>query len=138
MKLIKKILISFFAAIGILSFPFFLLHFFGYNMGMTGSTESMKPYLKPYCLFIYKQFEPSIFDAFSNPNKIEENLIEMKKNEIKEGDIVIFKYKSEIPVIHRVIDFCENGVITKGDNNNGIDGCIPYYAISGKLVFKFC
>jgi hypothetical protein len=136
--MIKKILVSFFFAIGFLSFPLFLLNFFELSIGITGSTSSMRPNLKPYCLFVYRKFEPSIFNAFSDPDRLEEDLMKIKKKEIKKGDIVIFKYESEVPVIHRVIDFCENGIITKGDNNNGIDGCIPYYAISGKLVFKFC
>ncbi len=41
------------------------------------------------------------------------------------GDVAVFDYEGE-NIAHRVIHECEGGYITKGDNNDFSDGCIPY------------
>lgn len=40
---------------------------------------------------------------------------------IKENDIIAFKMKDGTLVTHRAVEITENGIVTKGDNNNDID-----------------
>ncbi len=42
-------------------------------------------------------------------------------NEIKAGDVVVYKFPGREPIIHRVVEITEEGLITKGDNNRNID-----------------
>ena len=36
------------------------------------------------------------------------------------GDVVVFNSGKKYPIIHRVVDFSDSGVVTKGDNNPGL------------------
>src|SRR3989344_8040431 len=42
-------------------------------------------------------------------------------NEIKVGDVIVYKFPGREPIIHRVVEITEDGLITKGDNNRNID-----------------
>lgn len=60
---------------------------------------------------------------------------------IKVGDIVVFDSPDrKYPIIHRVIEIKDGGVVTKGDNNSVSDegrwGVIPFDKIYGKAVLK--
>lgn len=42
-------------------------------------------------------------------------------NKIEIGDVVVYKFQGNEPIIHRVVEKSNDGLITKGDNNNNID-----------------
>lgn len=42
-------------------------------------------------------------------------------NKIKIGDVIVYKFPGEEPIIHRVVGIEDNALITKGDNNYWID-----------------
>lgn len=60
-------------------------------------------------------------------------------NELILGDVIRFTLDNK-NISHRIIDFCDGGVITAGDFNNRkfdnfkTDGCIPYEDINGIQV----
>jgi signal peptidase I len=60
--------------------------------------------------------------------------------QIKVGDIVAFDASGfNYPIIHRVVEVNDKGIITKGDNNPSSDesrfGVIPFDKIIGKTTF---
>jgi signal peptidase len=62
---------------------------------------------------------------------------------IKVGDIVVFDSPDtsfSYPIIHRVVEIKDDGVVTKGDNNAVSDegrwGVVPFSKIYGKAVLK--
>jgi len=55
------------------------------------------------------------------------------KNEISLGDIIVYK-NPEGFTIHRVIEFNEDTLITKGDANNADDAPVSYEEIIGKAL----
>ena len=61
--------------------------------------------------------------------------------DIKVGDIVVFDAPNvNYPIIHRVVEIKNGGVITKGDNNSISDegrwGIVPFDNIFGKAILK--
>jgi len=42
-------------------------------------------------------------------------------DEIKVGDVIVYKFSGKEPIIHRVVEIKDGGLITKGDNNRNID-----------------
>lgn len=64
-----------------------------------------------------------------------------EKNDIKLGDIVVYKNPSKISgqvsgfTIHRVIQMNNETIITKGDANNIGDAPVKYADVIGKTVF---
>ena len=68
-------------------------------------------------------------------------IIVFGEKNIKLGDIVVFDSPDlKYPIIHRVVEIKNNGVITKGDNNpisdEGRWGTIPFDNIYGKAMLK--
>ncbi|MFH1727233.1 MAG: signal peptidase I [Pseudomonadota bacterium] len=58
------------------------------------------------------------------------------KAEIEIGDIIYYpRPDGEINIVHRIIEIKEDGVITRGDNNNKIDPyLIKFKDIQGKVI----
>ncbi len=55
---------------------------------------------------------------------------------IKEKDIIAFKLKDGTLVTHRAVEVTESGIVTKGDNNEDIDGnVVNKNNFVGKNVF---
>jgi signal peptidase I len=60
---------------------------------------------------------------------------------IKVGDTVVFDSpEKKYPIIHRIYEMRDDGIVTKGDNNPTTDegrwGVIPLDNIYGKAIFK--
>jgi len=90
-----------------------------------------------------------------------ENMINnLIKNDVKIGDVITFQAPEGYGrgyIIHRVVDKCyetdiievndiwttvnttvQKGFVTKGDNNQNIDSCIPFDKIEEKMIYKTC
>lgn len=50
------------------------------------------------------------------------------------GNIVMIKSPG-IPVLHRIVEIDESTIITKGDNNEGVDRSIEASDVRGKMLF---
>lgn len=48
-------------------------------------------------------------------------LLVLRTDEIREGEIILFRSQFGSPIVHRVIEIKDNGYITKGDNNPTTD-----------------
>ena len=135
--LLKLGITNFFLTLGFFTLFTFFLIANGYEIkSMTCFTESMKPILDCRDIVLYKRLDK--FEIFSHKYVNGEGLGAERnysyiENEIEVGDIIIFYYDGL--VVHRVIGKCEDGFITKGDNNWVSDGCIPYERIIGKVVW---
>ena len=59
-----------------------------------------------------------------------------KIDDIKVGDIIVYPHPDKIfDVVHRIIKIRDDGVITRGDNNNKIDPyVIKFEDIKGKII----
>lgn len=59
-----------------------------------------------------------------------------KRDDIRVGDIIVYPHPNKIfDVVHRIIEIREDGVITRGDNNNQIDPyVIKFDDIKGKIT----
>lgn len=75
-------------------------------------TESMKPEISTNSLLLIK-----------------------KTDDYQVRDIIVFQDEGR-PVVHRIISFKEDLIITQGDNNNGEDTPITYDQIKGELIFE--
>lgn len=65
------------------------------------------------------------------------DLLFVVREEPSIGDVIIYQRNSDSTVIvHRVIEFTENGYITKGDNNSRPDNPVSGESIFGKAVFS--
>lgn len=49
------------------------------------------------------------------------------------GDVVVFQSGTSL-VVHRILEFTEDAVITKGDANNADDGEVALTALKGRVV----
>lgn len=63
-------------------------------------------------------------------------IINTKKNNYKENDIITFKGKEGEFVTHRIIDIEDNRIVTQGDNNDTEDEPIKIEDIVGKYITK--
>lgn len=63
-------------------------------------------------------------------------VIDTKKKDIAQNDIVTFTDEEGAFVTHRVLSIKDNQMITKGDNNNSDDPAISVDHIVGTYVFK--
>ena len=62
-------------------------------------------------------------------------IIIQRKKSYKVGDIITYNYKNQYFITHRIIEITENGVITKGDNNNCVDNeVVSAENIIGKII----
>ena len=61
-------------------------------------------------------------------------MVKLGDDSYKKGDIITYKVGNDF-VTHRVFDMEYNGVITKGDSNNDVDGVISNSDILGKVVY---
>lgn len=84
--------------------------------------------------FGYSFFE--VMSGSMSPNIEVYDLVVVKlgDNSYKKGDIITYKVGNDF-VTHRVFDMEYNGVITKGDSNNDVDGVISNSDILGKVVY---
>lgn len=63
-------------------------------------------------------------------------ITEEPKQKLKKDDVIIFSSsKTTMPIMHRICSIEEDGVVTKGDNSNAVDGRIPWIRIKSKVVF---
>ena len=93
------------------------MHVFGYRMSFVLS-ESMEPEIMTHALC----------------------LTDMVHKDAVVGDVVVYKHAYEngptILVVHRIIEITDDGIITKGDNNEKPDDWItPKVDIIGKIVY---
>lgn len=58
-----------------------------------------------------------------------------KTSDLKIGDVITFK-ENGIYITHRIYNFDNNEIITKGDANESSDGIIEKENILGKVLFK--
>jgi signal peptidase len=59
-----------------------------------------------------------------------------KQNAYAVGDVIAFKTQS-YPVLHRIVEACPDGYITKGDANNVVDPwLVSKQDVIGKLIFS--
>lgn len=57
-------------------------------------------------------------------------------NNIKQNDIIAFKYDDGTLITHRAVEITESGIITKGDNNKDVDSnIVEERNFVGKNVF---
>ena len=62
-------------------------------------------------------------------------IIIKKQKKYKKGDIITYVDKDGNLITHRIIEECENGFYTKGDNNNTKDEeKVIYSQIAGKVI----
>ncbi|MBE6138943.1 MAG: signal peptidase I [Firmicutes bacterium] len=63
-------------------------------------------------------------------------LNEEEKDNLNIGDIIVYYDKNENTIIHRIVNIQDNGIITKGDNNENNDNQIVKLSdIKGKYIF---
>ena len=66
---------------------------------------------------------------------VDDLVIIRETDSFRERDVVVYQSGSSL-VIHRIIDFEGDTVITQGDANNAPDEPVPITAIKGKLIFS--
>ena len=67
--------------------------------------------------------------------KVNDIVIVKKSNNYNVEDIITYECKEKYLVTHRIIGICENGFITKGDNNNSKDeDIISIEDVRGKVL----
>lgn len=60
-------------------------------------------------------------------------LIACKRDELKKGDIILFKTNPYHYVLHRITKVVKGGYITTGDGNLHRDGFVPYEQVVAKV-----
>lgn len=71
------------------------------------------------------------------PNLQNGDIIIIKaKARVEIGDVICFEDAEHRLIVHRIVEFAEDGLITKGDYNKFNDEQITYSQIVGKVVFK--
>ena len=58
----------------------------------------------------------------------------VKYNELKKGDIVLFKTPKGAYILHRIMKLTETGMITAGDGNTYIDGEFPITSVIARIT----
>lgn len=154
---LREIILYSLVGIGVVTTIFAVIQYFGYGFSSVGCTGSMDPSISCHCPILLKYYDSAfeqLIDPRRNENKSSYEIVEnIIIENIEVGDVVVFESCSG-RIIHRVIDNnCEfkyyvqeldrnitlKGVETMGDNNLNIsDGCIPYYKIRSKLLWKGC
>ena len=66
-------------------------------------------------------------------------LTDMVHKDVKVGDVVVYRHTYEdgptVLIVHRVIEIRDDGIVTKGDNNEEADGWVtPKEDIIGKII----
>nr|NIO44115.1 signal peptidase I [Candidatus Aenigmarchaeota archaeon] len=102
---------------------------YGVNIGLGFILETQTP--------VVAVFSDSMVPTFYKGDMI---MVYGEEN-IKVGDIVVFDSPDKkYPIIHRVHEIRDRGIITKGDNNPSTDertwGVIPLEKIYGKAFLK--
>ena len=87
--------------------------------------------ITPFGIQILKISSNSMIPEFDKNDII----IIKKKKKYKKGDIITYVDKDGNLITHRIIEECENGFYTKGDNNNTKDEeKVIYSQIAGKVI----
>lgn len=87
--------------------------------------------ITPFGIQILKISSNSMIPEFDKNDII----IIKKQKKYKKGDIITYVDKDGNLITHRIIEECENGFYTKGDNNNTKDEeKVIYSQIAGKVI----
>lgn len=69
--------------------------------------------------------------------KINDIIIIKKSNNYNVKDIITYSTDNEVLITHRIVKSCEDGFITKGDNNNSEDNeLVKLENIKGKVILR--
>lgn len=97
-----------------------------------------------YSKFIEKEYPVKLFGlaflivttgSMEPEIKAGELIVIKESNEYKENEIVTFTDQDDFLVTHRIVELKDNSMITKGDNNNLLDGETLLKNIKGKVIF---
>lgn len=91
----------------------------------------MKNYVPKYNICVGPSMYPTLR---SIDNIITEKY--KKRNEIRIGDVIVYPHPDKtFDVVHRIVEIKDDGVITRGDNNNKIDPyVVKFEDIKGKII----
>ncbi len=80
--------------------------------------------IKPQGYSMYPMFFPGRDEAIIDPVSIDN---------IKKGDVILYRRKGSILVMHRVMKIRTEGIYFVGDNQEKIEGPLPLTCVRGKL-----
>jgi len=91
----------------------------------------MKNYVPKYNICVGPSMYPTLCSA--------DNIITEKykrRDDVRVGDIIVYPHPDKaFDIVHRIIKIRDDGVITRGDNNNKIDPyVVKFEDIKGKIV----
>lgn len=87
-------------------------------------TEGNAVQIKPQGYSMYPMFFPGRDEAIIEP---------VSGESVKRGDVILYRRKGSILVMHRVIKVRTEGIYFVGDNQEEIEGPLPLTCVRGRL-----